>query len=331
LVLVPTRELAEQVLERARAYGRHLHLRAAAVYGGVGMEPQTQALRRGVDLAIATPGRFLDHLGRGHLDLSHVSVLVLDEADRMLDMGFAPDVRRILDALPEERQTLLFSATISDDVDRLARRALQNHTAIETARRASPADGIEHGIFAVDKLFKRDALVRILELDFMRRVLVFTRTKHGADKLARYLKREGVPAAAMHGDKAQSTRLRTLEEFRQGRLRILVATDLAARGIDVDDIELVVNFDVPTDPGVYVHRVGRTARAGAQGLALTLMSPDEWLLMADIEKLIGQTFPREVVPGFEPSVAPVVPVPRAAAPVNRGPSVRARRGSARRR
>jgi len=331
LVLVPTRELAEQVLERARAYGRHLHLRGAAIYGGVGMEPQTQALRRGVDLVVATPGRFLDHLGRGHLDLSQVQVLVLDEADRMLDMGFAPDVRRILDALPHARQTLLFSATISDDVDRLARRALQNHTAVETARRASPAEGIEHGIFAVDKLFKKDALVSILTLDFMRRVLVFTRTKYGADKLARHLKREGVPAAALHGDKAQSTRLRTLEDFRAGQLRILVATDLAARGIDVDDIELVVNFDVPADPEVYVHRVGRTARAGAQGLALTLMSPDEWLLMADIEKLIGQTFPREVVPGFEPSVAPIAPASRSQPTVNRGPSVRARRGSTRRR
>lgn len=249
----------------------------------------------------------------------------------MLDMGFAPDVRRILDALPHARQTLLFSATISDDVDRLARRALQNHTAVETARRASPAEGIEHGIFAVDKLFKKDALVSILTLDFMRRVLVFTRTKYGADKLARHLKREGVPAAALHGDKAQSTRLRTLEDFRAGQLRILVATDLAARGIDVDDIELVVNFDVPADPEVYVHRVGRTARAGAQGLALTLMSPDEWLLMADIEKLIGQTFPREVVPGFEPSVAPIAPASRSQPTVNRGPSVRARRGSTRRR
>ncbi len=331
LVLVPTRELAEQVLERARAYGRHLHLRAAAIYGGVGMEPQTQALRKGVDIVVATPGRFLDHLGRGHLDLSHIEVLVLDEADRMLDMGFAPDVRRILDALPSVRQTLLFSATISDDVDRLARRALQNHTAIETAPRATPAEGIEHGIFAVDKLFKKDALVNILKLDFMRRVLVFTRTKYGADKLTRHLTREGIPAAAMHGDKAQSTRLRTLEDFRAGRLRILVATDVAARGIDVDDIAMVVNFDVPTDPEIYVHRVGRTARAGAQGLALTLMSPDEWLLMADIEKLIGRAFPREVVPGFEPSVAPIVPVSRAQPAVNRGPSLRARRGQTRRR
>lgn len=249
----------------------------------------------------------------------------------MLDMGFAPDVRRILDAVPDARQTLLFSATISDDVDRLARRALQDHTAVETAPRASPAEGIEHGIFAVDKLSKKDALVSILKLDFVRRVLVFTRTKYGADKLTRHLKQEGVPAAALHGDKAQSTRLRTLEEFRAGQLRILVATDLAARGIDVDDIELVVNFDVPTDPEVYVHRVGRTARAGAQGVALTLMSPDEWLLMADIEKLIGQTFPREIVPGFEPAFAPIPAASRTQPVVNRGPSVRARRGSARRR
>jgi len=216
-------------------------------------------------------------------------------------------------------------------VDRLARRALQNHAAVETDRRASPAEGIEHGIFAVDKLSKKDALVSILKLEFMRRVLVFTRTKYGADKLARHLKQAGVPAGALHGDKAQSTRLRTLEEFREGGIRILVATDLAARGIDVDDIELVVNFDVPTDPEIYVHRVGRTARAGAQGLALTLMSPDEWLLMADVEKLIGQTFPREVVPGFEPAFAPVQPLSRTQPAVNRGPSVRSRRGQVRRR
>ncbi|MGH7676445.1 MAG: DEAD/DEAH box helicase [Gemmatimonadales bacterium] len=333
LVLVPTRELAEQVLERARAYGRHLGLRAAAIYGGVGMEPQTTALARGVDLVIATPGRFLDHLGRGHLDLSRVEVLVLDEADRMLDMGFAPDVRRIIDAVPEERQTLCFSATISADVDRLAQRALRGHAEVETARRATPADGIEHGVIAVDKLRKKDALVRILKLDDIRgaRALVFTRTKYGADKLTRHLRQEGVPAAAMHGDKAQSTRLRTLEDFREGRVRTLVATDLAARGIDVDDVQLIVNYDVPQDPEVYVHRAGRTARAGARGLALTLMSPDEWVLMFDIEKLIGRTFPREVVPGVEPSIVPPTPqlTPTTASPAGR--SVHGRRGGRRRR
>ena len=332
LVLVPTRELAEQVLERARAYGSHLNLRAAAIYGGVGMEPQTRALKQGVEIVVATPGRFLDHMSRRHVDLSHVEVLVLDEADRMLDMGFAPDVRRILDALPEVRQTLLFSATISVDVDRLAQRALRGHAEVETAPRATPAEGVEHGIIAVDKVLKKDALVRVLKLGVAQRALIFTRTKWGADKLSTHLRREGLHATAIHGDKAQSTRLRTLEDFREGRLTILVATDLAARGIDVDNIELVVNYDVPQDPEVYVHRVGRTARAGARGLAMTLMSPDEWILMGDIEKLIGRTFPRETVPGLEPSVKP--PAPREARETQAaarpsGPSMRARRGGRR--
>jgi ATP-dependent RNA helicase RhlE len=294
------------------------------------MEPQTKALSHGVDIVVATPGRFLDHMGRGHVDMSRVEILVLDEADRMLDMGFAPDVHRILDALPEERQTMLFSATISSDVDRLARRAMQGHAAIEIGRRATPAEGIEHGIIAVDKLRKRDALARILKLNIVGRTLIFTRTKHGADKLARHLKREGIPAAALHGDLAQSARQRTLDGFRSGTIGILVATDIAARGIDVEDMEMVVNYDVPNDPEAYVHRVGRTARAGAQGLALTLMSPDEWLLMADIEKLIGRVFPREIIPGFEPSVAPVPPkdmVPDAPRPER---SVRARAGMRRR-
>jgi ATP-dependent RNA helicase RhlE len=330
LILVPTRELAEQVLERAQAYGRHVPLKAAAIYGGVGMEPQTRALARGVDVVVATPGRLLDHMSRGHVDLSWVEVLVLDEADRMLDMGFAPDVTRIIDALPAVRQTLLFSATISHDVDRLARRALKSHAEVETAPRATPADGIEHGIFAVDRINKKEALETILHLDLVKRALVFTRTKYGADKLARHLKRAGLKTEAMHGDKAQSSRQRALDDFRSGRLRVLVATDVAARGIDVDDIELVVNFDVPQDPEVYVHRAGRTARAGAQGVALTLMSPDEWLLMADIEKLIGRNFPREVVPGFEPSVAPPPPRSREPEPP-RGPSVGMRRGRTRRR
>jgi ATP-dependent RNA helicase RhlE len=329
LILVPTRELAEQVLERAVAYGRHVGLRAAAIYGGVGMEPQTKALSRGLDLVVATPGRFLDHMGRGHLDLRRVETLVLDEADRMLDMGFAPDVRRILDALPAERQTLLFSATISHDVDRLAQRALRDPAAVEVARRAAPAAGIEHGIVAVDKANKKDALAKLLQLDVVHRALIFTRTKYGADKLARNLNRDGLKVGALHGDKAQSARLRTLEDFRQGRVRILVATDVAARGIDVDAIDMVVNYDVPTDPEVYVHRVGRTARAGAQGLALTLMAPDEWFLVAEIEKLIGQTFPRETLPGFEPSVAP--PEPMLAAKRASVPGIRGRRGMTRRR
>ncbi|HLZ46249.1 MAG TPA: DEAD/DEAH box helicase [Gemmatimonadales bacterium] len=330
LILVPTRELAEQVATSIKSYGRHTHLKGAAVYGGVGMEPQTRALKHGVDMIVATPGRLLDHMERGHVDFSQLEVLVLDEADRMLDMGFAPDVRRILGALPEDRQTMLFSATISPEVDALARRALNGHASVEIGRRAQAAEGIEHVIVAVDKLQKRGALGAILKAKPVGQTLIFTRTKFGADKLVTFLKREGIGANALHGDKAQSHRTRTLDQFRAGTAEILVATDIAARGIDVDGIRMVVNFDVPTDPEVYVHRVGRTARAGARGLALTLISPDEWLLMADVERLIGQTFPREVIPGFEPSVAPLQPRSATSEAPKPERSMRPRRGGKRR-
>jgi ATP-dependent RNA helicase RhlE len=331
LILVPTRELAEQVVTSIRAYGRHTHLKGAAVYGGVGMEPQTRALKHGADIVVATPGRLLDHMERGHVNFSKVEVLVLDEADRMLDMGFAPDVRKILNALPDERQTMLFSATISPEVDALARRALNGHASVEIGRRAQPADGIEHIIVAVDKLQKKGALGSILKAKPAGQTLVFTRTKYGADKLVTFLRREGIAANALHGDKAQSQRQRTLDQFRSGEAEILVATDIAARGIDVDGIRMVVNFDVPTDPEVYVHRVGRTARAGAQGLALTLISPDEWLLMADVEKLIGKGFPREVIPGFEPSVPPMQPRVQPGEVARPERSLRPRRGGKKRR
>ncbi|HJS43257.1 MAG TPA: DEAD/DEAH box helicase [Gemmatimonadales bacterium] len=330
LILVPTRELAEQVAASIRAYGRHTHLKGVAVYGGVGMDPQTRALRHGVDIVVATPGRLLDHMERGHADYSRLEVLVLDEADRMLDMGFAPDVRRILNALPDERQTMLFSATVSPEVDALARRAMNGHASVEIGRRAQAAEGIEHVIVAVDKVEKRGALAAILKAKPAGQTLIFTRTKFGADKLAMFLKREGIPVNALHGDKAQSNRLRTLNQFRDGTAEILVATDIAARGIDVDGIRMVVNFDVPTDAEVYVHRVGRTARAGACGLALTLISPDEWLLMADIERLIGQNFPREVIPGFEPSVPPLQPRPTLVESPKPERSMRPRRGGKRR-
>ena len=331
LILVPTRELAEQVVTSIRAYGRHTHLKGAAVYGGVGMEPQTRALKHGADIVVATPGRLLDHMERGHVNFSKLEILVLDEADRMLDMGFAPDVRKILNALPGERQTMLFSATISPEVDALARRALNGHASVEIGRRAQPADGIEHIIVAVDKLQKKGALGSILKAKPAGQTLVFTRTKYGADKLVTFLRREGIAANALHGDKAQSQRQRTLDQFRSGEAEILVATDIAARGIDVDGIRMVVNFDVPTDPEVYVHRVGRTARAGAQGLALTLISPDEWLLMADVEKLIGKGFPREVIPGFEPSVPPMQPRVQQAEAARPERSLRPRRGGKKRR
>ena len=332
LILTPTRELAEQVLTSARAYGRHTGLKAVAIYGGVGMAHQTTALRKGVDIVIATPGRLLDHMGRGHVNSSDLEVLVLDEADRMLDMGFAPDVNRIISSLPKERQTLFFSATISGDVDRLARRALNDHAAVDIGRRAEAAEGVEHILVAVDRPNKRHALERLLqEVPEHGRTLVFVRTKFGVDKLARQLRSEGVHVAALHGGKTQSDRTRALDRFREGKTRTLIATDVAARGIDVQDIAMVVNFDVPNDPEVYVHRVGRTARAGAEGLALTLMSPDEWLMMSDIEKLMGRTFPREVLPGYEPAVAPMQPRKRPEQTRQQGPSVRARRGIARRR
>jgi ATP-dependent RNA helicase RhlE len=330
LILVPTRELAEQVATSVKAYGRHTHLKGAAVYGGVGMDPQTRALKHGVDIVVATPGRLLDHMERGHADFSQLEILVLDEADRMLDMGFAPDVKRILNALPDARQTMLFSATISPEVDALARRALNGHASVEIGRRAQAAEGIEHVIVAVDKLQKRGALGAILKAKPTGQTLIFTRTKYGADKLVTFLKREGIAANALHGDKAQSHRTRTLNQFRDGSAEILVATDIAARGIDVDGIRMVVNFDVPTDPEVYVHRVGRTARAGARGLALTLISPDEWLLMADVERLIGQNFPREVIPGFEPSVPPLQPRLAIAEAPKPERSLRPRRGLKRR-
>src|SRR5881409_494621 len=331
LILVPTRELAEQVAASIRAYGRHTHVKGAAVYGGVGMEPQTRALKHGADIVVATPGRLLDHMERGHVDFSQLEVLVLDEADRMLDMGFAPDVRRILRALPSKRQTMLFSATVSLEVDALARTALDSHASVEIGRRATPAEGIEHVVVATDKLQKRGVLARILQAKPAGQTLVFTRTKYGADMLVTFLRREGIPAHAIHGDKAQSHRTRTLDAFRSGEADVLVATDIAARGIDVDGIRMVVNFDVPHEAEVYVHRVGRTARAGARGLALTLLSPDEWLLMGDIEKLVGQTFPREVIPGFEPSVKPLQPKPLQAEQPKPGRSVRARSGGRRRR
>ncbi|HXI33094.1 MAG TPA: DEAD/DEAH box helicase [Gemmatimonadales bacterium] len=332
LVLVPTRELAEQVLQSARAYGRHTGVTAAAVYGGVGMEPQTQALRQHTDIIVATPGRLLDHMERGHINFTTLEVLVLDEADRMLDMGFAPDVKRILRALPTKRQTLLFSATISREVDALARAALNGHASVEIGRRAQAAEGIEHVIVAVNKLQKRDVLAKILQVKPAGQTLVFTRTKYGADKLTTYLKKEGIHAHAIHGDKAQSHRTRTLAAFRDGTADILVATDIAARGIDVDGIRMVVNFDVPNDAETYVHRVGRTARAGERGTALTLLSPDEWLMMADIEKLIGQTFPREVIAGFEPTIKPMQPRPQGeVAPPKRSLTVRGRSGAVRRR
>ncbi len=330
LVLVPTRELAQQVLQNAQEYGRHLDLTSIAIYGGVGMEPQTRALARGVDVVIATPGRLIDHIERGHVASNNLEVLVLDEADRMLDMGFAPDVNRIIETLPARRQTLLFSATVTRDVDRLAGRLLNDPVSVDIGPRAVAADGVEHILVAVDREQKGPVLAKMLAEVPEGRALVFTRTKYGADKVARHLRREGNDVAALHGGKTQSMRTKTLDRFRRGQTRVLVATDVAARGIDVQDIAMVVNYDVPTNPEAYVHRVGRTARAGAQGVALTLMAMHECIAMRDVEKYMGRTLVRETVPGFEPSIAPIQPKePAPKRPSSQ--SVRPRRGQARRR
>ena len=330
LVLVPTRELAQQVLENAEVYGQHLDLTFTAIYGGVGMEPQTRALARGVDVVIATPGRLIDHIERGHVASDALEVLVLDEADRMLDMGFAPAVNKILDTLPARHQTLFFSATVTRDVDRLAARLLNDPVAVDIGQRAVAAEGVKHVLVAVDREQKSSVLAKMLAEVPEGRALVFTRTKYGADKVGRHLRREGNNVAVLHGGKTQAVRTRTLDRFRRGEIRVLVATDVAARGIDVLDIAMVVNYDVPTNPEIYVHRVGRTARAGASGLALTLMALHECIAMRDVEKYMGRTLVRETVPGFEPAIPPIQPKERPAArPAGR--SMGPRRGGARRR
>ena len=299
LVVTPTRELAAQIMEAARQYGCYLRLRSTAIFGGVGMEPQERRLRGGLDLLVATPGRLLDHLGRGNARLDRVETLVLDEADRMLDMGFLPDVRRILEALPETRQNLFFSATMPDEIERLIRRTATNPTVIEVTRRATPVGAIRQVVHPVAMTSKKDLLKTLLESADMGPTLVFTRTKARANQLVRRLETSRRQVAAIHGNKSQSARTRALAGFRAGRIDTLIATDIAARGIDVEGISHVVNFDLPHVPEDYVHRIGRTARAGASGHAVTLAAPEERLQLAAIERLVGNSIPCETVAGFE--------------------------------
>ncbi|MCG3142848.1 MAG: ATP-dependent RNA helicase RhlE [Gammaproteobacteria bacterium] len=301
LVLTPTRELAAQVAASFRDYGRHLPLQTEAVYGGVGMFPQTRALRRGVDVLVATPGRLIDHLEQRTARLSNVEVLVLDEADRMLDMGFLPAIRRIIAMLPANRQNLLFSATFSAGVRRLAATLLRNPAEIDVAPRNSAAATVTQRAFHVDKDNKRPLLVHLLRTGGWGQTLVFARTKHGAERLSDQLEREGILAAAIHGDKSQGQRTRALDQFKQGRVRVLVATDVAARGIDVDGLTHVVNFDLPNSPEDYVHRIGRTGRAGASGEAISLVSSEERAQLKDIEHLLGRTLSAATIAGYEPT------------------------------
>ncbi|MXY24106.1 MAG: DEAD/DEAH box helicase [Acidobacteria bacterium] len=299
LVITPTRELAAQIAEAARQYGRDLRLRSTVIFGGVGMEPQTRRLRAGLDLLVATPGRLLDHLGRGHARLDRVETLVLDEADRMLDMGFLPDIRRILKVLPKTRQNLFFSATMPDEIEALIRRTATNPTVIEVTRRATPVSAIKQVVHPVVMTSKKDLLTTLLQRADMGPTLVFTRTKARANQLVRRLEKSRRQVAAIHGNKSQSARTRALAGFRAGRIDTLIATDIAARGIDVEGISHVINFDLPHVPEDYVHRIGRTARAGSSGHAVSLAAPEERLQLAAIERLVGNSIPREKVAGFD--------------------------------
>lgn len=299
LVLTPTRELALQAEGFLKKLARHTRLRGAAVYGGVGMGDQERALRGGAEIIIATPGRLLDHLRRGYVDFRSIKVLVLDEADRMLDMGFLPDVRKILERLPRERQTMLFSATMPAEVVRLAREFLHDPRLVQVEERTVAAVGVSHLALPVPGHRKADLLAELLKDETMTSTLVFVRTKRRADNLVRQFVRRGISVAVIHGDRSQSQRIRALEGFRRGTDRVLVATDIAARGVDVEGVSHVVNFDVPHEPEIYIHRVGRTARAKRRGDAFTLVSPEEESDFAQVERLIGIRVPRSTIPGFD--------------------------------
>ncbi|HEX7324094.1 MAG TPA: DEAD/DEAH box helicase [Rhodanobacteraceae bacterium] len=301
LVLAPTRELAAQDHDNVRAYGKYLKVRSCAIFGGVGMGGQLQALRRGVDLIVATPGRLIDHMQQHNVDLHGIEWLVLDEADRMLDMGFLPALRRILAALPAARQTLLFSATFAPEIKRLAANFMHDAQEVQMATPNAVASGVTHRVHPVDASRKRDLLLHVLAADSRRQTLVFARTKHGADKLCRHLEQHGFQAAAIHGNKSQNQRTRALNDFKHGRTTVLVATDIAARGLDIDQLPVVINYDLPMVAQDYVHRIGRTGRAGAEGLALSLVSHEEEGLLRDIRKLLQQELVIEPVAGFEPA------------------------------
>ena len=303
LVLAPTRELAAQVGEFFVTYGKNLPLRSTVIFGGVGINPQIDTLRRGVDILVATPGRLLDHTGRRTVDLSAVEILILDEADRMLDMGFIHDIKRVLKLLPNKRQNLLFSATFSAEIKQLADKLLNKPALIEVARKNIAAEKVDQVIHPVGLKAKRVLLAQLIKDGEWERALVFTRTKHGANRLATYLEKSGIGAAAIHGNKSQTARTRALSEFKGGKVRILVATDIAARGLDIDRLPHVVNFDLPNVAEDYVHRIGRTGRAGCSGMAISLVSADEQKLLRPIERLLGNKIAVEVIDGFEQNPA----------------------------
>jgi len=303
LILTPTRELAAQVEESVAAYGKYVPLKSAVIFGGVKINPQIGALRRGVDILVATPGRLLDHVQQRTLDLSKVEILVLDEADRMLDMGFIRDIKRILTLLPGRRQNLLFFATFSNDIKKLADELLNSPELIEVDSRNTASDTIEQVIHPVDRIRKRELLSFLIASKKWRQVLVFTRTKHGANRLTKQLEHDGISAAAIHGNKSQATRTKALADFKHGDVRVLVATDIAARGLDIEQLPHVVNFELPNVSEDYVHRIGRTGRAERRGIAVSLVCIDEWGFLKDIERLLKHPIPREIIEGYEPDAS----------------------------
>ena len=320
LILVPTRELAAQVAESVRDYGRYLPFNSTVIFGGVSINPQISKLRNGVDIVIATPGRLLDHMQRGTIRLDAVETLVLDEADRMLDMGFIRDIRKVLQVIPKNRQNLLFSATFSKDIKQLASELLNAPMEIQIARQNTTAEQISQVVHPVDRNRKRELLSHMIGEGNWRQVLVFTRTKHLANRLAQQLERDGLSTAAIHGNKSQGARTRALADFKKGAIRVLVATDIAARGLDIQQLPHVVNFELPNVPEDYVHRIGRTGRAGLEGEAVSLVCIDERKLLSDIERLLKQEIKKVVIPGYEPDTS------IKAVPIKNGGNKQASRG-----
>ncbi|MFN4328986.1 MAG: DEAD/DEAH box helicase [Limnobacter sp.] len=318
LMLAPTRELADQVASNVNTYAKYTPLRSTMIYGGVDMNPQIQALRRGVEIVIATPGRLLDHVQQKTINLSQVQVLVLDEADRMLDMGFLPDLQRIINLLPKTRQNLMFSATFSPEIQKLAKSFMNKPTLIEVARRNATSENIAQVMFALDsEEDKRAAVCHLIRSKDLKQVIVFSNTKLGTARLARHLEREGVSATAIHGDKSQLERMKALDAFKAGEVHVLVATDVAARGLDIPELPCVINYDLPTTPEDYVHRIGRTGRAGAKGTAYSFMVKSNDRVLKDIEKLINKSFERQELEGFNPNARAFSAAPTARAPRER--------------
>ena len=310
LILVPTRELAAQVYESVIIYGAHLPLHVEAVVGGASIGIQTRQLRRGCDIVVATPGRLIDHIQQRNINLSNIEILVLDEADRMLDMGFMPDIKQLMALIPKKRQSLLFSATVPNAIKSLAAQLLNNPVEVEVAKQNATAENVSEQVYGIGREYKRELLSYLIGSNNWKQVLVFVRTKHGADRLEKQLIEDGIRTAALHGDKTQGARNKALEQFKTGKVQVLVATDIAARGLDIEDLPHVVNFDLPQVPEDYIHRIGRTGRAGANGVALSLVCPEEAYYLVEIEKLLKRQIPRVADTGYEPVSLKIIDAPK---------------------